>query len=128
MKNPFAARPLTRGRIALALLIAASTDAMQIGLGPVGWLPFDEILDVAAMIAISLLIGFHPLLLPTFLVELFPVVDMLPTWTGCVGAVILWRKGSNAMDRSDAKTPTRPEPSEPSAPKPPEPKGPIIDV
>ena len=37
-------------------------------------------------------LGFHWLLLPTFVVELFPAVDMLPTWTACVIAVIALRK------------------------------------
>jgi hypothetical protein len=38
------------------------------------------------------ILGFHILLLPTFVVELIPVADMLPTWTGCVIAVIALRK------------------------------------
>src|SRR5262245_31995315 len=36
--------------------------------------------------------GLHPLLLPTFLVELLPITDMLPTWTGCVALVIGQRR------------------------------------
>jgi len=125
MLNPFRSRPLTRGRIALAIAIAGAMDALMIALGPVAWLPTDEILDVATMIAISLLIGFHPLLLPTFVLEALPFAESLPTWTACVGAIILWRKGSNAMDsknKGDA-TPTPRPPPEPN-----EPKGPIIDV
>jgi len=125
MRNPFAAKPLTRGRIALAIAIAGGTDALQIALGPLGWTFADEILDVVAMLAISLLIGFHPLLLPTFIVEIFPVVDMLPTWTGCVGAVVLWRKGSNAME---SKQSNEAPPQTTQSPKPPEAKGPVIDV
>jgi hypothetical protein len=43
------------------------------------------------------IIGFHLLLLPTFVVELIPMADMLPTWTGCVAAVIaLKKKGERA--------------------------------
>jgi hypothetical protein len=38
------------------------------------------------------LLGFHPLLLPTFVVEFLPVADMLPTWTGCVALVVALRK------------------------------------
>lgn len=128
MRNPFAKRPLTRGRVALAIAIAGLTDAVQIGLGPLGWTFFDEIADVAAMILISLLIGFHPLLLPTFLVEIFPVVDMLPTWTGCVGAVILWRKGTNSVEPKDAASSTPQSQPDQSDPKSGEPKGPVIDV
>jgi len=96
-----------------------------IALGPVAWLPTDEILDVGAMIAISLVIGFHPLLLPTFVLEVLPVSESLPTWTACVGAIILWRKGSNAMEsKNTGEAPPRAEPTD----RPDEPKGPIIDV
>jgi hypothetical protein len=34
------------------------------------------------------LIGFHPLLLPTSVLEFLPLADMLPTWTGCVAIVV----------------------------------------
>jgi hypothetical protein len=40
------------------------------------------------MIVLSRIIGFHRLLLPTFIIELLPVADLLPTWTGCVAPVI----------------------------------------
>jgi len=126
MRNPFASRPLTRGRIALAIANAGAADALQIALGPVGWTFLDEIIDVVTMFAISLLIGFHPLLLPTFIVEIFPIVDMLPTWTGCVGAIILWRKNMDTP-RSQTRVDHQDEPA--AAPSPTtEPKGPVIDV
>lgn len=126
MKNPFAARPLGKGRIALALAIAGLTDAIQIGLGPLGWTFLDEFLDVIAMILISLIVGFHPLLLPTFIVEIFPLVDMLPTWTGCVGAVILLRKRLGSTSTNPA---TEPPPTNPTSGKSPSDQGgPIIDV
>ena len=67
-------------------------DGVQLVLGPLGWSIADETLDVLAMVAISWLLGFHPLLLPTFLIELFPVADVLPTWTGCVGLVVALRR------------------------------------
>ena len=35
------------------------------------------------MILTSWVIGFHFLLLPTFVIELVPVLDDLPTWTAC---------------------------------------------
>jgi len=101
---------LTPRRIRLAYAVAVGTDALQIGLGPLGWTFADEALDVAAMVATSWLLGFHPLLLPTFILEFVPVADMLPVWTGCVAAVIALRK------RDVSHTPA------PSA------TGPIIDV
>ncbi|HHY84669.1 MAG TPA: hypothetical protein GYA07_03910 [Verrucomicrobia bacterium] len=81
-------RPLRAG---LAVLVALATDAIQIALGPFGWTFADEILDVIVMLLTSWLIGFHPLLLPTFVLEVIPGVDMFPTWTACVLAVIAMR-------------------------------------
>ncbi len=83
---------LTSGRIVAAFGIAVVVDGVQLVLGPLGWTMADETLDVAAMVAISWLLGFHPLLLPTFLIEIFPVADVLPTWTGCVGLVVALRR------------------------------------
>ena len=40
----------------------------------------------------SRLIGFHPLLLPTFVIEFVPVADLLPTWTGCAALVVALRR------------------------------------
>ena len=90
----FTAEPptLTTNRVWLAYSIAVTTDVVQFLLGPVGWSAADEILDVAAMALLWRILGFHPLLLPTFLIELVPVADMLPTWTGCVALVIGLRK------------------------------------
>jgi len=98
--------PLTIGRIAAAVGIALVVDGLQLVLGPIGWLVADEILDVAAMVSISWLLGFHPLLLPTFLIELFPVADVLPTWTGCVGLVVALRR--RAQRRETATPPALP--------------------
>src|SRR5687768_14738819 len=83
---------LSRGRIVLSFAVAIAADAIQLALGPLGWSLFDEVIDVFAMAAATILLGFHPLLLPTFLIELVPIIDMLPTWTACVGAVVLLRK------------------------------------
>lgn len=83
---------LTPNRIRLAYATAVATDAAQLLLGPLGWAFADEILDVAATIINWRLLGFHPLLLPTFVLELLPMADMLPTWTGCVALVVMMRK------------------------------------
>src|ERR1019366_10186310 len=87
---------LTRQRIGLAFAIAVATDVLQLVLGPFGWAFADEILDIVAMILTWRLIGFHPLLLPTFALEFLPIADMLPTWTGCVAIVITLRKRQQA--------------------------------
>ncbi len=91
---------LTSGRIVAAFGIAVVVDGVQLVLGPLGWTMADETLDVAAMVAISWLLGFHPLLLPTFLIEIFPVADVLPTWTGCVGLVVALRRREQRRETS----------------------------
>jgi hypothetical protein len=101
---------LTENRVRLAYAIAVATDVLQLALGPFGWTFADELLDVAAMALTWRLVGFHPLLLPTFALEFLPVADMLPTWTGCVAIVVALRKRQQAM-----------------MPPPPGP-GPVIDV
>lgn len=84
--------PLRRWRIAAAFGVAISVDAAQFLLGPLGWPFADEVLDLVAMVLTIWLLGFHLLLLPTFVVEGLPVVDLLPTWTGCVGLVVARRR------------------------------------
>ena len=101
---------LTRGRVQLAYTVAVSTDVLQLLLGPFGWAFADEVLDVAAMILTWRLLGFHPILLPTFALELVPVADLLPTWTGCVAMVVALRR------RQQARM------------SPPPDRGPVIDV
>ena len=106
----FQAPLLTRHRVRFAYAIAVTADVLQLLLGPLGWAFADEILDVAAMILTWRVLGFHPLLLPTFVIELLPVTDLLPTWTGCVALVVAPRKRQQA---------TQPPPPAP---------GPVIDV
>ncbi len=106
----FEAPVLTRNRVRLAYVVAVTSDGLQLLLGPLGWAFADELLDVAAMILISRIIGFHPLLLPTFALELLPVADLLPTWTGCVALVLLLRRKQQA------------------ASPPPPANGPVIDI
>ena len=88
--------PLTRQRIWTAYVVAVVTDVFQFVLGPLGWSFIDEVLDVAAMAVLWRTIGFHPLLLPTLVLEFVPIADMLPTWTGCVAIVIALRKRQQA--------------------------------
>ena len=76
----------------VALVVALVADGLQLLLGPLGWTFADEAIDVVVMGLTIWILGFHVLLLPTFVVELVPVADMLPTWTGCVAAVIALRK------------------------------------
>jgi len=83
---------LTPARVRIAYGIAIATDALQFVLGPLGWAGADEVLDTIAMALTWAAIGFHPLLLPTFLLEFVPLADMLPTWTACVALVVARRR------------------------------------
>jgi hypothetical protein len=105
-RTPF----LTPLRIWLAFAVAIAADGIQVLLGPLGWTFFDGITDVVATIVLSLLLGFHPLFLPTFLVEIMPVVDVLPTWTGCVAVVVALRRRdqrATTAQRSGSKPQSR---------------------
>ena len=83
---------LTFARIVLALAIAVGADGVQLITGVFGWVGLDQVIDVITMILIGSLIGFHVLLLPTFVLELLPVVDDFPTWTVCTIVVIFIRR------------------------------------
>ena len=126
MKNPFRARAVSRRRSVAVLLLAAALDGLQVALGPLGWFLLDEILDVVGVIVFSLLLGFHPLLLPTFLVEVIPVVEMLPTWTACVGAVLVLRRKFSSPGEADVPVP--PSSSSAANAKSSTASGPVVDV
>jgi hypothetical protein len=110
LNHTLRAPKLTRTRTVLALALAIVADGSQFLLGPLGWTFGDQIIDVVAMLLTSWLIGFHWLLLPTFVLELIPLADELPTWTACVVAVIVLRK------REQKKPPPAP------------PEKPVIDI
>lgn len=83
------ARPaLSRRRIWIARGLAVAVDAAQIVFLPAFALglaePIDSALDVVTAIAQFWLLGWHPALLPGFLAELVPFVDLAPTWTVAV--------------------------------------------
>ena len=99
---------LSRRRIWMAYAIAVLTDAAQMVLGPAGWVGTDQGADIVAMILLTAVLGFHPLFLPTFILEMLPIADMLPTWTGCVMLVVALRRRSAAV-KPDAPAP-RPQP------------------
>jgi hypothetical protein len=87
---------ITPSRVRLAYTIAVTADVVQFLLGPLGWAGADEVLDLVAMTLTWRVLGFHPLLLPTFAIELLPFTDMLPTWTACVALVVAARKRQQA--------------------------------
>ncbi|MBM3877388.1 MAG: hypothetical protein FJ386_11790 [Verrucomicrobia bacterium] len=121
LKALFNPPPLTTQRKWAALAVAVIADAAQIPLTAVPGAP--QIVDAITMVVTSLVIGFHPLLLPTFILELVPLADMLPSWTGCVMAVILLRgRGPHVVDVESVKVPPPvavPPPAPPPAAIPP---------
>jgi hypothetical protein len=108
----FVPRELSQARMVTAVAVAAVADLLQIVLLPVAWTFAQEAIDVVAMGLTMALLGFHLLLLPTFAVEFIPVVDMLPTWTGCVVAVIALRKRAGRDNSSNAVTIVQASPPE----------------
>lgn len=89
---------LTTARIRSAYGVAIATDVLQFALGPLGWAGVDQVLDVVAAALEWRLLGFHPLLLPTFAIEFLPITDVLPTWTGCVALVVATRRRTQEPD------------------------------
>ena len=76
-------RPLATGRRRAAWIVAIAVDAVQIPVeatGLLGWL-LGAGLDVATMIALTLLVGFHWAFLPSFVTEWIPYIDYAPLWT-----------------------------------------------
>ncbi len=89
----------------VAFSVAVAADALQMMLGPLGWAFADQIIDLVAMGVVVWLVGFHPLLLPTFILELIPGIVMLPTWTACVAAVIVLRRNASGSSPVPAAQP-----------------------
>jgi hypothetical protein len=117
LNSLFRAPRLTGLRMALAMVVAVVADGLQFllgALGPIDWLFLEPVIDTVAAALITALIGFHILLLPTFIVKLVPVLEELPTWTACTAAVIALRK----HEQNNHPPPAPPAP----------PEKPIIDI
>ena len=107
LNSQFSVPRLTRGRVLVALTVGVVADFLQVVLLPLEWMFAQQIVDVIAMGLTMWLLGFHLLLLPTFIAEIFPVVDMLPTWTACVIAVIALRKREQNAPSPPSDLPTK---------------------
>jgi hypothetical protein len=98
-------------RIRTARVIAVCADLVQIGFpyifGEGFFSPFENVLDAAVCVAMTLLVGWHFAFLPSFVVKLVPVLDLAPTWT--IAVFIATRRskdtrtdGNHAMQIKDA--------------------------
>jgi hypothetical protein len=101
--RPDAPAPRGRGRRPpwLPFAVAIGADAIQWLLLPLFFAgvvsPWDEVLDVAIAIVLIRMVGWHWAFLPTFVVELLPVVDLVPSWTMAVW--LATRAGALPPDR-----------------------------
>lgn len=79
---------LTPRAVQVARGIAVAADLLQIVLLPAflpGILsPANNVVDVIVAAVLLRLLGWHWSFLPTFVAELTPFVDLVPTWTGAV--------------------------------------------
>jgi hypothetical protein len=102
---------LSRGRIVAAYAIAVVCDVAQL---PVNLMyltgaltlpgqALDLVIDAAAFVATTLLIGFHWTLLPTAVLEAVPFADALPSWTVCVAFVVARRKQAERATAVDVR-------------------------
>lgn len=88
---------LSPARIRAARFLALSADAVQIlflpifAAGGMSWA--NDVLDLLTSIIMIRLLGWHLAFLPTFLIELLPLVDLAPTWTIAVWLVTRRRSG-----------------------------------
>ena len=75
----------SRRRIWAARVFALVVDGVQIALLPLVFSgavsPVDDVIDVVAAAVLTLLVGWHWAFLPTFLAEIVPFVDLVPSWT-----------------------------------------------
>jgi hypothetical protein len=103
VKLKFQSDPKIRGRLRLALVSAILIDCIQIGLFPFfaagGFSVADDFLDCIAFVLFWRLLGWHWALVPGFIFELLPFVDLAPTWTLAVYMTIKSRQLTNDADR-----------------------------
>ena len=109
-----ALKPPRRQHRRAAWIVAIAADALQWGLLPMFGLgalsPFNNVLDVVVGAALWRLLGWHWALLPTFVAELLPGVDLVPCWTA---AVFLATRGKPPGAPASAATALPPEPRPP---------------
>jgi hypothetical protein len=86
---------VTSRRVLAARALAVLADGLQLGLFPLfvggGLSLANDVLDVVVAGAMIALVGWHWAFVPTFLAELVPGLDLVPTWT--MAALLATRGG-----------------------------------
>jgi len=93
---------MTPRRILIARVIAVAVDLAQFALLPAELTPFNNVIDVVTALTMLGLVGWNWAFLPTFLAELVPFVDLVPSWTL---AVMFATRGPKAPDSPGAPPP-----------------------
>lgn len=79
---------ITPAQVKAARSIAAAADLLQIVLLPAFFpaavSPAANVIDLVVAVVMLRLLGWHWAFLPTFAIELLPLVDLVPTWTAAV--------------------------------------------
>lgn len=103
--RPLSNPPVSSGRIAAAFAVAILADMVAVpitallftGIFAVPVELIDLMVDAGAAVAAILLLGFHWALLPGLVVEVVPVLGVLPTWTAAVAYVVWERRRQEAQ-------------------------------
>src|ERR1043165_3328285 len=89
-----------------AWCVAIAADAAQILLLPFfiegGFSPADMIVDLAAALILSRLVGWHWAFLPSFLAELVPGLDLFPSWSAAM-AYVTWQRARSSESVIDVE-------------------------
>ena len=105
---------LTPRRVWIARALAVLVDLAQVALLPAELTPLNNGIDVGTAIALVALVGWHWAFLPTFLAEMIPFVDLVPTWT--LAVMIATRGPVAAAPPTVVVEPPRPGPVPPALP------------
>ena len=92
-------QPLTARQVKAARTVAVAADLLQIALLPAFFpgaiSPANNVVDLLVALVLLRLVGWHWAFVPTFLAELVPFLDLVPTWTA---AVFLATRGQGEVD------------------------------
>lgn len=112
---------LTARRVWLARGIAIAADFLQIAAFPFflpgAASPWSDALDLAVAAAMTYLVGWHWAFLPSFVAEVVPGLDLVPTWTAAAFYVTRGRGGVASRDAGPRPIDTEVVRREPGEPK-----------